>query len=649
MIRLWILVLLTLHCNGYSQPATSHTAEANQAMLSQLPFQNQQDFEEINRGFIAPLPNNGIIRNSKGEVVWDLSKYAFLNTDEPAPNSVNPSLWRQGRLLWKSGLFKVTEGIYQVRGADVSNMTIIEGKSGIIIIDPLVSQATAKAALELYYENRPKRPITTVLYTHSHIDHFGGVKGVISQDDVDSGKIRIYAPEGFTEAALEENVMAGNAMGRRASYMYGNLLKPGPEGQMTSGLGMTTSSGEPSLILPTDLISKTGQEATIDGIKFVFLFAPDSEAPAEMLFYLPEFKAIGSAEDASHTMHNLYTLRGAKVRDARLWAKYLNQTIDLFGSQADVIFGQHHWPIWGRESVIDFLEKQRDLYKYIHDQTLRLANQGYTMIEIAEMIKLPESLAKEWYNRGYYGSLNHNAKAVYDFYLGWFDGNPSTLHQLPPTEASKKYLEYMGGANSVIEKAREDYNKGNYRWAAQVLNHVVFADPNNKDAKALLANTLEQMGFQTENGPWRNFYLTGAKELREGIRHLPAPSPASPDIIAAMPTHTLFDYLAIRLDGIKASTSPMVLNVNLPDLNQKYVLQIKNGVLNHYAGKNSKHAIATASINRSDFDDVILGKVTAEQLIKSKKLTIEGNKSAIYRFLGLLDKFEFWFPIVTPR
>ncbi len=628
---------------------TPHTMQSNEKFLQELPFNNTQDFEDANRGFIASLPNGGIIRNDKGEIVWDLGKYDFLNADQPPLAIVNPSLWRQAQLLYKAGLYKVADRIYQVRGADLSNMTIIEGEQGIIIIDPLISIETAKAALDLYYQNRPKKLITAVIYSHSHIDHFGGVKGVISQEDVNKRKVQIIAPQGFIEAALNENVMTGNVMGRRSSYMYGNLLKPSPKGQVSSGLGLTSSSGTISLILPTEFIGKTGEEKIIDGVKFVFLFAPGSEAPSEMLFFLPDFKALGVAEDASHTMHNLYTLRGAKIRDAKVWAHYLNQTIEMFGPYTEVVFGQHHWPIWDQKRVIDYLEKQRDLYKYIHDQTLRLANQGYTMLEIGEMIRLPDSLNKEWYNRGYYGSLNHNAKAVYNFYLGWFDGNPSTLHQLPPVEASQKYIEYMGGSASVLEKARQDYQKGNYRWTAQILNHLVFANPENQEAKALLANALEQMGYQAENGPWRNFYLTGAKELREGVHPLPIPDINSLDLIAAMPTELFFDYLAIRLNGPKAAENPVSLNINLPDINEKYLLQVKNGVLNYFPRRNSAQANTTIILNRSDFNRLVLGSSKLEELVESKKIHIEGNLEVLNQFLSLLDPFNFWFNIVEPN
>jgi alkyl sulfatase BDS1-like metallo-beta-lactamase superfamily hydrolase len=648
-----LLTITTLNLEVFSEPS-SYTVESNQKVLQQLPFNNTQDFADATRGFIAPLLNQGIIKNSQGTVVWNLPLYNFVDTHLPienssSPSSVNPSLWRQLRLLNATGLFKVTKGIYQVRGADLANMTIVEGKTGLIIIDTLLSKETAQAALELYYQNRPKQPIKAVIYSHSHADHFGGVKGLISQEDVNQGKVKVIAPEGFTEAALDENVMAGNVMGRRALYMYGALIDPGVKGQASAGLGLTTSNGEMTLILPTDFVTKTGQEMIIDGIKFVFLMAPGSEAPSEMLFFLPEFKALGVAEDATHNMHNLYTLRGAKIRDAKAWAKYLNQAIEMFGPQTEVVFSQHHWPKWENSQVIDCLEKQRDMFKYIHDQTLRLANQGYTMVEIGERIKMPDSLAKEWYNRGYYGSLNHNAKSVYNFYLGWFSGNPSTLYVLPEVEAGKKYVAYMGGADAVLEKAQQDYDKGEYRWVAQVLNHLVFSDPQNQKAKNLLANTLDQLGYQAENATWRNFYLTGAQELRQGVQPRAILSPNSPDMIASMPIESFFDYLAIRLDGLKAAENPMKINFDLTDKNQQYLLEIKNGVLNYFPNKTNESADLTIALNRADFNALIMGQVKMEELVKSNKLALKGNPENLKKFQSLFDTFNPWFNIVEPQ
>ncbi|MBS0620862.1 MAG: MBL fold metallo-hydrolase [Verrucomicrobia bacterium] len=641
------LFLSLLFAQSLLAQPSSIVVDSNQNVLKELPFGNHQDFEDAARGFIAPLPDEGVIKDLQGNIVWDLKRYDIIRKEENPPPMVNPSLWRQAKLLCKAGLFSVTERIYQVRGADLSNMTLIEGRRGVIVVDPLVSVETARTALDLYRKERGDRPVTAVIYTHSHIDHFGGIRGVLNEDQI--GKVKIYAPRGFSEATLSEGVLAGNAMARRASYMYGILLNVGPEGQMTSGLGLTSSTGQISLLLPTNTITQTGQKIVIDGVLFEFLYAPDSEAPAEMLFYLPQFKALCAAEDATHTMHNLYSLRGTKIRDALAWSHYLNETIALFGAESEVVFAQHHWPTWGNERVIDFLEKQRDLYKYIHDQTLHLANQGFGMLDIAEMIKLPKSLSDEWYNRGYYGSVSHNAKSVYCNYLGWFDGNPSNLNPLPTAAAGAKMVEYMGGADSVIEKSREDFEKGNYRWVAQVLNYLVFSDPSNKEAKDLLANTLEQMGYQTENATWRNFYLTGAQELRHGVPKTPFPLKISPDFIAAMPTPALFDYLAILLSGPQAAENPLAILFIIPDRKEKYLLQIKNGVLNYHTRFKPDAAQVTLHVNRSDLNDIVLGIHKLKDLIAEKKAQIEGNPEILTRFLSMLHPFEFWFPIVEPQ
>ncbi len=630
---------------------------ANQELRDYPPFSDTRDFDEAVRGFIAPLPNNGVIKSKDGSrVVWDLTQYDFLardkqHGDQPVPSTVDPSLWRQAQLLYISGLFEVLpDKVYQVRGADAAVMSIIEGKDGIIVVDPLASVETAEVAINLYYQNRPYKPITTVIYTHSHIDHFAGVKGVVSQEAVDRGDVKIYAPEGFNEAALDENIMAGNAMARRLLYQAGSLLQPGPAGQMSSGLGLTMSSGEATLILPTEFIGKKESEKPIliDGVNFHFIFTPGAEAPSEMMFFLPDFQALCIAEDVNRNMHNLYTLRGAKTRDARGWAKYIDQAIQQFGSQTEVVFGQHGWPAWGNERAMDFMEKQRDLYKYIHDQTLRLANHGYTMLEIGEMIQLPASLDQEWFNRGYYGTLNHNAKAVYNFYLGWFDGNPSTLHALPPVEASKASIEYMGGADAVVKRAYGDYYEGNYRLVAQMLNQVVFADPTHQKARKLLADALEQLGLQCESGIWRNFYLTGAKELREGVRPVPVPNSASPDLIAAMPIDLLLDYFAIQLDGLKADKNPMTLGLQFNDLKESHALKIKNGVLNYSLYDTTTPCEAVVTMNRSDLNNILLGKTTFQQLINSGVIEIDGNRQAVMTFISMLDKFDFWFNIIEP-
>jgi len=628
--------------------ASGTTKKINAGVLQQLPFTDRQDFEDARRGFIAPLPDGGVIRDKDGKPVWDLTSFSFIKEGAPAPDPVNPSLWRQSQLLTYAGLFKVIDRVYQVRGADASNINFIEGDTGIIVVDPLISVECARAALDLYYQHRPKKPVVAVIYSHSHTDHYGGVKGVVSEDDVKAGKVKVIAPDGFMKAAVDENVMAGTAMSRRAGYMYGIFLPPGPQGKVTSGLCLTVSTGTVTLIPPTDIITRTGQELTIDGLKFVFQMAPDTEAPAEMHFYIPQLKLLCPAENCCHNLHNVYTLRGAKIRDALAWSKALNETLERWGDQAEVMLNVHHWPVWGQARIVDRLKKQRDMYRYLHDQTLRLANQGYTMTEIGEMIQLPPSLAQEFYCRGYYGSVNHNVKSVYVKYLGWFDGNPANLHPLPPREASKRYVEFMGGAEAVIKKAQEDYDKGDYRWVAQVMNHVVFADPKNAAAKELQARALEQLGYQAESGPWRNFYLTGAQELRQGMTKMEGPT-ASPDTIRAMPLELIFDYLGVRLNAPEAEGKSITINWNFTDTKEQYVLALENGALNHTANKQAKEADATVTLTRAALDQAILGgkpKLQAE--IAAGDIKIDGQKEKVGELLSLLDKFDPWFNIVTP-
>ena len=631
-----------------SQEATATTKAANAKVLKELPFEDRQDFEDAKRGFIAPLPNQGVIKNAQGRPVWDLTKFSFIKQDAPAPDTVNPSLWRQCQLVIQGGLYKVVDGIYQVRTADLSNLTIFEGKDGIVIADPLISAETAKAALDLYYQHRPHKPVVAVVHSHSHVDHFGGVRGVVKEEDVKSGKVKIVAPVGFLEAAIAENVLAGTAMSRRASYMYGNLLPPGPRGQVGAGLGVTTSTGTVTLIPPTHLITKTGQKMKLAGLDFEFMLAPDTEAPAEMHWYIKQFKAVTAAENCCHTLHNTYSLRGAKIRDPLAWSKYLQETMDLWGDKAEVMYGMHHWPVWGNARVLEMLKKGRDGYRFINDQTLRLANEGYTMVEIAEMLEFPKELARHFALRGYYGSLNHNVKATYVKYLGWFDGNPATLHVLPPVEASKKYVEYMGGADAVLKKAKEAYDKGEYRWVAEVVNHVVFADPDNQAARKLQADVLEQLGYRAESGPWRNFYLTGAQELRQGVKKLPTPGTASSDTVKSMPLDLFFDYLGIRLNGPKAAGKQLTLNMKFPDIKEEYILTLENGALSHTQGRQAPKADATITMDRVALNRIILGQSNLQQEIDAGAVKIQGNKEALGEMLALFDKFDFWFNIVTP-
>lgn len=643
---------------------TRWTAEVLEAAGDELPFDDRSDFDDVVRGHIADLPDDGRISDVDGGVVWDLGAYRWVHGE--CPDTVHPSLHRQTRLLATGGLFEVCDGIYQVRSADLANMTLIEGEEGVIVVDPLTSPVTASAALELYRAHRGERPVTSVVITHSHVDHFGGVRGVVTDEMVGDG-VQIVVPAGFTEAAISENVLAGNVMTRRASYMYGMLLPKGPTGMVSPGLGLGIPLATPSFMMPTVEIADPVETMTIDGVEFTFMLAPDTEAPAEMLFHLPAHRALCAAEDATHTLHNLYTLRGARTRDAKSWSYYVNRAIELFGSGTDVVFAQHHWPTWGNERVIDFLESQRDAYKYLHDQTLRMANKGMTMLEIAEEMEFPGELGRAWCNRGYYGSLSHNAKAVYNFYLGWFDGNPSTLHQLPPEPASVRYVDYMGGADAVVERARADFDAGEYRWVAQVLNHVVFADPSNRAARDLLADALTQLGYQTENGVWRNFYLTGAQELRTGVVDLGPRPLASPDTLAAMPITMVLDLLAMRLDGPRATGLHLRLNVVIGPTGgtdgsvagpsdpqgpgtasvEEHLIELNRSVLNHHPDRSDPRA-PTLRITADDFKAAVAGAVDMDSLLGDHRAVVDGDEAVVRELFGLLDAFGLWFNIIEP-
>jgi len=629
--------------------ATEATRRANAAVLRDLPFGDREDFELARRGFIAAGPSAVAGRRPGGPPAWNLGAYAFIAADAPAPDTVNPSLWRLAQLHMHSGLFKVTDRVYQVRGLDISNVTFIEGNSGWIVVDPLGSIETAKAALDLVYQHLANKPVVAVIYTHTHVDHYGGAKGLIADADVRAGKVRVVAPRGFMEYAVSENVFAGTAMARRSVYMFGPLLPKTPTAHVDAGNGKAVSLGIAGLLAPTESISRTGQTLTIDGVEFVFQFTPDTEAPAEMNFYLPRSRALCMAENVTHTMHNLYTPRGAQVRDARAWARHLDEAITLFGDKTDVIFISHQWPIWGQDKTIEFLKAQRDLYKYLHDQTLRLANHGYTGTEIAEMLTLPKSLTTRWYNRGNYGTVSHNVKAIYQRYLGWFDGNPAHLDPLPPAKASERYVEFMGGANAVLAKARESYKAGDYRWVAEVVNHVVYADPSNQEARRLEADALEQLGYQAESSVWRNFYLTGALELRRGVPKLPARPFASLDVVAGMTTEMIFDALAVRLNGLKADGKVIRLSYVLPDTNESILIVVENGVLNHWMGKSSPQVDAVVRLTRPVLNQIIAGVATFDQKVAAGDIKIAGRAGAVSELLALMDDFAFWFNIVTPR
>jgi len=644
-------VLTSLSLSAFAevkpQDATATTRQANNALYKKLPFADKTDFENAHKGFIAPLPQN-MIKGEQGNVIWNPAKYDFVKEGEKAPDTVNPSLWRQSQLINIGGLFKVTDGVYQIRNLDLSNMTIIEGEKGITVIDPLLSAEPAKEALDLYYANRGKKPVVAVVITHSHVDHYGGLRGVVDEADVKSGKVKIYAPEGFMKEAVSENIMAGNAMSRRASYMYGNLLKPDAKGQVGAGLGTTTSAGTVTLIPPTNYITHTGQQEVIDGLTYDFMMAPGSEAPSEMLWYVKEKKMIEAAEDVTHTLHNTYSLRGAKIRDPLAWSKYINAAIERWGADAEVIIAQHHWPTWGNENIVKLMKGQRDMYRYINDQTLRMANKGLTRDEIAAEFTLPESLEKQWASRGYYGSVSHDVKATYVFYLGWFDGNPATLDELPPEQAAKKFVEYMGGADAIMQKAKADYQQGNYRWVAQVTSKIVFADPQNAAARNLEADALEQLGYQAEAGTWRNFYLTGAQELRNGVKKLPTPNTASPDTVRAMTPEMFFDYLGVHINGVRAGNAKAVFNIDLGKDGGKYKLELENGVLNHTANAQAKDADATITLDRTTLNDIILKKETLKQAMDKGDVKVSGDGAKLEETLSYMDTFDFWFNIVTP-
>jgi len=624
--------------------ATTSTKEAREKILKELPFSNKQDFEFADRGFIATREERQI-KDESGRIVFDLASYDFLKGE--APESANPSLWRQAQLIAKNGLFKVAERIYQVRGFDVSTVSFIETDKGYIVVDPLTTVEVARAALELVRKHVGDKPVVAVVYSHSHADHFGGVAGVASEEDVKAGRIKVIAPEGFMEHSVSENVIAGPAMTRRARFQFGGTLPRGPEGEMTSGLGPGISTGTVSLIAPTDIISKTGQEMTIDGVTLTFQVTPGTEAPAEMNFYLPQMRALFMAENANATMHNLLPARGALVRDAKGWADYLTQAIRLYGDKSDVMFAAHGVPRFGTTVINDFLAKHRDAYKYLHDQTIRLMNNGLTGIEIAEQLQLPDVLAHEWYNRGYYGTMSHNSKAVYQRYMGWYDANPASLHALPPVAAGTHYVEALGGADAVIAKAQTAIDGGEYRWAAMLLNHVVFADAENAKARNMLADVYTQLGYRAEAGTWRNIYLTGAQELRHGVIDWPTQR-LSLALVRATPTTMMLDFAAVRLNPERAKDVKLKLNIVLSDLNETHLITIENSVLIHEEGVRDDKADATVTMKRSDMLETLLAGVPVGVKTTTGAIKVDGKSGAYGELVGLVDPVNPNFPVVTP-
>jgi alkyl sulfatase BDS1-like metallo-beta-lactamase superfamily hydrolase len=624
--------------------ATTSTKEAREKILKELPFENKQDFDFAARGFIATL-EDPLVKDESGRVIFNTAAYDFLKGD--APESANPSLWRQAQLLTKHGLFKVHERIYQVRGFDVSTVSFIVTDKGYIVVDPLTTAEVAKAALGLVKKHVGDKPVLAVIYSHSHGDHFGGVAGVTTEEDVKAGRVKIIAPEGFMEHTVSENIIAGPAMTRRARFQFGTTLNRGPEGEMTSGLGPGISTGSISLIAPTDIITKTGQEITIDGVTLTFQVTPGTEAPAEMNFYLPQMRAVFMAENANANMHNLLPARGALVRDAKAWADYLTQSIRLYGDKSDVLFAAHGIPRFGTDVITDFLTKHRDAYKFLHDQSVRLINNGLTGPEIAEQLELPPVLAREWYNRGYYGTMSHNSKAVYQRYMGWYDANPASLHALPPVAAGIHYVEAMGGADAVIAKADAAQKAGEYRWAAMLLNHVVFSDAKNTKAKAMLADVYTQLGYRAEAGTWRNIYLTGAQELRHGAADWPLQR-MSMSLVRATPTDMMLDFAAVRLNPEKAAGKTLKINLVLSDFNETHLISVANSVLIHEAGITDDKADATVTMKRADMLETLLAGVPVTLKTTTGAIKSKGKSGAYAELVGMIDPVNSNFPVVTP-
>ncbi|HEX3391250.1 MAG TPA: alkyl sulfatase dimerization domain-containing protein [Solirubrobacteraceae bacterium] len=629
------------------RPASEHTRALHRQALRELPFADRDDFADATRGLIA-TSESLLIADERGRTVWDMDSYSFVDPEDPSPETVHPSLWRLAQLNNMHGLYEVVPGVYQVRGYNLSNVTFVEGKRGVIVIDPLISTECAAAALALYRSHRGERAVTAVIYTHSHVDHFGGVKGVVSQEQVTSGELPIWAPAGFLENAVSENVLAGTAMARRASYMFAPALERSPHGALDAGIGKTTSTGSITLIPPTHEVSRTGQVQELDGVPFVFQLVPDSEAPAELNFHLPAARVLCVAENAVHCMHNILTPRGALVRDALAWSKYLGEAIDLFGDRSDAMFAQHHWPRWGKERVVAYLAQHRDMYRYLHDQTLRLANRGLTPTEIAAEVRLPPSLARSWWCRGYYGTVSHNVRAVYQRYLGFFDSNPSHLDPHPTTELAGRYVALAGGMARLLAQARDACSAGDYRWAAELASHAVFAEPDNGEARSLNALALEQLGYQSESAVWRNLYLVGAHELRNG----PPPTPsgrrvASADVARALSIEQLWEAMGTRLDGPRAWDAQIAIGWDFTDVGESWTVRVQNGALSARP-RLAPDVQATVTLTRAAFDAILLGAGDGAQLFASGQVAIAGDGAKLGELLGLLDDGDPAFAIVTP-
>ena len=623
--------------------AVPATVAANAAVASALDLARTQDLEDARRGLIAaPV---GKVLAPDGSTLWDFDRFRFVQGAAPA--TVNPSLWRHAGLNNQVGLFKVVDGIYQLRGFDLANITLIEGKTGWIVVDTLTTQETAAAAMAFARSHLGDRPVSAIVFTHSHADHFGGALGVVSAQDAARRKLPVVAPEGFLEEATSENILVGPAMGRRATYQFGNELPASPTGLVDAGLGKGLALGRIGILAPTLVVDKTTQEMAIDGVRFVFQNVPGSEAPAELAFYLPDFKAYCGAEILTQSMHNLYTLRGAKVRDALRWSGYIDEALQRFGG-AEVFFASHHWPVWGNTRIADFMKQHRDSYRYIHDQTVRLLNSGMKPQEIAETLKLPRSLESAFAVRGYYGTVRHNVKAVYQHYLGWFDGNPANLDPLPRQQAATRYVQLMGGADTTVAAAQAAFDRGEFRWAAELLNQVVFAQPGHAGARMLLARSYEQLAYVAESAIWRNFYLTGAQELRSG-KTGDGPDPAlAAGMLGLASVGRYLDAMAAGLNGPKADGSDLRLNLVFPDTKESYVLWIENAVLHHRKAPPDQNANATLTVTQPLFIKMMTGTAGVKDTLLGDDLQVSGSRIGLLRFFSLIDKAPRTFAIVTP-
>ena len=631
-----------LGLNADTKEATQYTIDANNQVYALLDFEDERELENAQRGLIT-APESLVIKNDTGKIVWSQDAYACLS--EEAPATANPSLWRNAQLNHIYGLFEVVDGIYQVRGYDMSNITFIKGDTGWIVYDPLMTVECARAAYALVKENLGDYPIKAVMYSHSHVDHFGGVAGIVSEEQVEKENILIVAPEGFEEHAVAENIYAGNAMSRRATYQYGTLLDGGETGSLCIGIGMGQSKGSTSFISPNTIITQTGQTLNIDGVEMEFQLTPGTEAPAEMNTWFPQKNALWMAENCTGTLHNLYTLRGAQVRDGQAWAEYLMETLNLYGDRAEVVFQAHNWPHWDNDNIREYITNTAAVYKFINDQTLFYLNQGYTSTEIAHMIELPEALAKVWYTRQYYGTVAHNSKAVYQKYMGWYDANPVHLGQLAPTESAKKYVEYLGDVDEVLRKAKADYDRGEYQWVAEITNVLVYADPGNTDARYLCADALEQLGYQAESGTWRNAYLCAAQELRFGTNTDEATRASTGGgLIGHMTPDLIFQYLGIITDTMRIQDLSFTANIILPSAN--YVLIVKNGVVLCEKDAQLEDADVTWTTNKLG----LFGIVQKNEDTIQANLTQEGDETLLSKLMEGIVGFggSRFFEIIEP-